>query len=106
MTLPPVIFLLVLASITGTGIWPTVLVISLLSWPLLARMIRSRLLELREAQFQRTTEALERVRQLAEQGLVARKDVTDAERMQAQARARVDETWWREAISFVLGDSR
>jgi peptide/nickel transport system permease protein len=51
MTLPPVIFLLVLASITGTGIWPTVLVISLLSWPLLARMIRSRLLELRERDF-------------------------------------------------------
>lgn len=43
MTLPPVIFLLVLASIAGTGIWPTVLVISLLSWPLLARMVRARL---------------------------------------------------------------
>jgi peptide/nickel transport system permease protein len=51
MTLPPVIFLLVLASITGTGIWPTVLVISLLSWPLLSRMIRARLLELRERDF-------------------------------------------------------
>ena len=51
MTLPPVIFLLVLASIAGTGIWPTVLVISLLSWPLLSRMIRSRLLELRERDF-------------------------------------------------------
>lgn len=51
MTLPPVIFLLVLASIAGTGIWPTVFVISLLSWPLLARMIRSRLLELRERDF-------------------------------------------------------
>lgn len=51
MTLPPVIFLLVLASIAGTGIWPTVMVISLLSWPLLARMIRSRLLELRERDF-------------------------------------------------------
>lgn len=51
MTLPPVIFLLVLASIAGTGIGPTVLVISLLSWPLLARMVRSRLLELRERDF-------------------------------------------------------
>ena len=51
MTLPPVIFLLVLASIAGTGIWPTMLVISLLSWPLLSRMIRSRLLELRERDF-------------------------------------------------------
>lgn len=51
MTLPPVIFLLVLASITGTGIVPTITVISLLSWPLLARMVRSRLLELRERDF-------------------------------------------------------
>ncbi|SCB60943.1 peptide/nickel transport system permease protein [Rhizobium aethiopicum] len=51
MTLPPVIFLLVLASIAGTGIWPTIFVISLLSWPLLARMVRSRLLELRERDF-------------------------------------------------------
>jgi peptide/nickel transport system permease protein len=51
MTLPPVILLLVLASITGPGIGPTILVISLLSWPLLARMVRARLLELRERDF-------------------------------------------------------
>lgn len=51
MTLPPVIFLLVLASITGAGIGPTIIVISLLSWPLLARMVRARLLELRERDF-------------------------------------------------------
>lgn len=51
MTLPPVIFLLVLASIAGTGIMPTILVISLLSWPTLARMVRARLLELRERDF-------------------------------------------------------
>lgn len=51
MTLPPVIFLLVLASITGPGIGPTILVISLLSWPVLARMVRARLLELRERDF-------------------------------------------------------
>ncbi|MEA3537486.1 ABC transporter permease [Rhizobium sp. CC-YZS058] len=51
MTLPPVIFLLVMASIAGTGIWPTIFVISLLSWPLLARLVRSRLLELRERDF-------------------------------------------------------
>lgn len=51
MTLPPVILLLVLASIAGTGILPTILVISLLSWPVLARMIRARLLELRERDF-------------------------------------------------------
>jgi peptide/nickel transport system permease protein len=51
MTLPPVMFLLVLASIVGAGIWSTVFVIALLSWPVLARMIRARLLELRERDF-------------------------------------------------------
>jgi peptide/nickel transport system permease protein len=51
MTLPPVILLLVLASIVGTGIAPTVVVISLLSWPVLSRMVRARLLELRERDF-------------------------------------------------------
>jgi len=51
MTLPPVIFLLVLASIVGTGITPTIVVISLLSWPVLSRMVRARLLELRERDF-------------------------------------------------------
>lgn len=51
MTLPPVIFLLALASIAGTGILPTILVIALLSWPVLSRMVRARLLELRERDF-------------------------------------------------------
>jgi peptide/nickel transport system permease protein len=51
MTLPPVIFLLVLASIIGSGIWSTVVVIALLSWPVLSRMVRARLLELRERDF-------------------------------------------------------
>lgn len=51
MTLPPVIFLLVLASIAGTGIVPTVFVIALLSWPVLSRMVRARLMELRERDF-------------------------------------------------------
>ena len=51
MTLPPVILLLVLASITGPGLGPTVAVIALLSWPVLARMVRARLLEVRERDF-------------------------------------------------------
>lgn len=51
MTLPPIIFLLVLASIIGSGIWSTVVVIALLSWPVLSRMVRARLLELRERDF-------------------------------------------------------
>jgi peptide/nickel transport system permease protein len=51
MTLPPVILLLVLASITGPGIGWTILVIALLSWPTLARTVRARLLEVRERDF-------------------------------------------------------
>jgi len=51
MTLPPVVLLLVLASIAGQGIGPTILVISLLSWPVLARLVRARLMELREREF-------------------------------------------------------
>ena len=51
MTLPPVVLLLVLASIVGQGILPTILVIALLSWPVLARVTRARLLEVREREF-------------------------------------------------------
>lgn len=51
MTLPPIVLLLVLASLTGPGIGPTILVIALLSLPVLARMVRARLLELRERDF-------------------------------------------------------
>jgi len=51
MTLPPVVVLLVLSAVTGPGIGPTILVIALLSWPVLARLVRSRLLELRQREF-------------------------------------------------------
>jgi peptide/nickel transport system permease protein len=51
MTLPPIVLLLVLASIAGQGIGPTILVIALLSWPVLARVTRARLLEVREREF-------------------------------------------------------
>lgn len=51
MTLPPVVVLLVLASLTGQGVGATILVIALLSWPVLARLVRARLLELREREF-------------------------------------------------------
>ena len=51
MTLPPAVLLLVLASIAGTGIGPTILVIAVLSWPVLARLLRARLMELRERDF-------------------------------------------------------
>ncbi len=51
MTLPPVVLLLVLAAIAGQGVLPTIIVIALLSWPVLARLVRARLLELREREF-------------------------------------------------------
>lgn len=51
MTLPPVVLLLVLSSIAGQGIAPTIWVISLLSWPVLARLVRARLIELRDREF-------------------------------------------------------
>ncbi len=51
MTLPPIVLLLVVASITGPGILTTTLVIGLLSWPLLARLVRARFLEIREQDY-------------------------------------------------------
>jgi peptide/nickel transport system permease protein len=51
MTLAPVVLLLVLASIVGQGILPTIVVIALLSWPVLARVTRARLLEVRERDY-------------------------------------------------------
>jgi peptide/nickel transport system permease protein len=51
MTLPPVVLLLVLSAIAGQGERPTIVVLALLSWPLLARLVRARLLELRERDF-------------------------------------------------------
>ena len=51
MTLPPAVLLLVLSAIAGQGERPTTIVLALLSWPLLARLVRARLLELREREF-------------------------------------------------------
>jgi peptide/nickel transport system permease protein len=58
MTLPPIVLLLVLSSITGPGIAPTILVIAVLSWPVLARLVRARLLELREREFFQASRAM------------------------------------------------
>lgn len=51
MTLPPAVLLLVLSVIVGQGERPTIFVLALLSWPLLARLVRARWLELREREF-------------------------------------------------------
>jgi hypothetical protein len=61
-----------------------------------------RLLLLREADVQRALEHLERTRALIERGIVARNDVETAERMVAQARTRLDETWNEAVVAASL----
>ena len=48
MTFPPIVILLTLAAITGPGIEKTMLIIGLLNWPLPCRLVRAKLLTLRE----------------------------------------------------------
>jgi hypothetical protein len=52
-----------------------------------------RLLALRDAELQRALAQLERTRDLLARGMVARSDVDAVERMAADARARLDQTW-------------
>lgn len=51
MTFPSIIVLLTLAAIIGPGIDKTVIIIGLLGWPLAARLVRSKLLSVRELDF-------------------------------------------------------
>lgn len=51
MTFPPVIVLMTLAAVLGSGTGKTVLVIGLLSWPLVCRLVRARIMSLREMEF-------------------------------------------------------
>lgn len=51
MTFPPIIVLMTLATVIGTGTDKTVIVIGLLSWPLVCRLVRARVLTLREMEF-------------------------------------------------------
>ncbi len=48
MTFPTVIMLMTLAAVLGGGTMRTVWIIGLLSWPLLCRLVRARMLSLRE----------------------------------------------------------
>jgi hypothetical protein len=52
-----------------------------------------RLLTVRENELQRALEQAERTRDLAERGIIARRDVETSERAVADARARIDQTW-------------
>jgi len=51
MTFPPIVILLTLAAITGPGVGKTMLIIGLLNWPLPCRLVRAKLLTLREQEF-------------------------------------------------------
>ncbi|WP_426192825.1 ABC transporter permease [Massilia sp. DWR3-1-1] len=51
MTFPPIIVLMTLAAVMGSGTGKTVIVIGLLSWPLVCRLVRARILSLREMEF-------------------------------------------------------
>lgn len=51
MTFPPIIVLMTLAAVIGSGTGKTVIVIGLLSWPLVCRLVRARILSLREMEF-------------------------------------------------------
>lgn len=51
MTFPPIIVLMTLAAVIGSGTEKTVVVIGLLSWPLVCRLVRARILSVREMEF-------------------------------------------------------
>ncbi|WP_211209117.1 oligopeptide ABC transporter permease [Calidithermus timidus] len=51
MTFPSIIVLLALAAIIGPGLDKTIFIIGLLNWPLVCRLVRAKLLSLREQDF-------------------------------------------------------
>nr|WP_295083753.1 ABC transporter permease [uncultured Roseateles sp.] len=51
MTFPTVIVLMTLAAVIGSGTGKTILIIGLLSWPLVCRLVRARILSVREMEF-------------------------------------------------------
>lgn len=51
MTFPSLVIIIVVASIMGPSVYNAMLVIGLLTWPSIARLVRSQFLSLREQQF-------------------------------------------------------
>ena len=58
MTFPSIIVLLTLAAIVGPGVDKTVIIIGLLGWPLACRLVRAKLLSVRELDFIAAANAL------------------------------------------------
>jgi len=51
MTFPPILIILLLAALTGPGLWKTILLIGLLNWPIPCRLVRAKFLALRNQEF-------------------------------------------------------
>lgn len=58
MSFPPVIMLMTLAAVIGSGTWKTLLVIGFLSWPLVCRLVRARILLIREMDYVTAAKAI------------------------------------------------
>jgi peptide/nickel transport system permease protein len=58
MTFPPIVIMLAVAAIIGPGLWNSILIIGLLGWPVPARLVRSRILSVRENEFIEASRAL------------------------------------------------
>jgi len=58
MTFPSIIVLLTLAAIVGPGVDKTIIIIGLLGWPLACRLVRAKLLSVRELDFIAAANAL------------------------------------------------
>jgi len=51
MTFPPVVIFVTVAALAGAGIQNTILVIGLLNWPIPCRLVRAKILSVRETEF-------------------------------------------------------
>ncbi|MGH2346265.1 MAG: oligopeptide ABC transporter permease [Chloroflexota bacterium] len=58
MTFPPIVILLTVAAIVGPGIYTTMLIIGLLSWPIPCRLIRAKFLVVREQEYIQAARAI------------------------------------------------
>ncbi len=58
MTFPPIVIMLVVAALLGPGLRNTILVIGFLNWPVLCRLVRAKMLSVRESGFIEASRAL------------------------------------------------
>jgi peptide/nickel transport system permease protein len=58
MSFPSMILILVLVAVVGTSVWSVVVVIGILGWPQYARLIRSRVLSVREMEYVESARAI------------------------------------------------